>query len=236
MALLKITSIVPAKFQKGYFHLAIEGQKPIKLQQQLLAEHPELKENASLGENQLAEILEQAERQRALEYGYALLSYSPRSQKALTEKLQRKSFSSDAVHWAIAHLKQKNLLDDGALARAVVENKLKSSRPLGERRLAQDLQRQGVDSQTVQSALAQVKAENDGAIPDEDERAWIALLQRSRQIKNSDARALQRRLFDYLTRRGFSFDSANKALSRFKREQKIPDDEFGQAGEFGDTP
>ena len=221
MPILKIVSVVPARFQKNYYSILIEGRKTVRLHEQVLAEYPQIKENAEIAEADWNAILDRAERQRALEYSYLLLSYSPRSQKALTEKLTRKGFQHETIQQTISDLKEKRLLDDNALARAIIESKLKSSAPVGEAKVAMDLARKGVHSEIIAQAFSEVKAEIDEPILDEDDRAYIAIVKRAKQVKMTDERMFSRRLFEFLVRRGFSFDSANKALHRFKREHKI---------------
>ncbi|HLV81262.1 MAG TPA: regulatory protein RecX, partial [Chthonomonadaceae bacterium] len=126
-------------------------------------------------------------------------------------RLTRAEFAPEIVAAVLAELEARGWLDDAQLAHAWVADRAERKK-YGRRRLAAELQRKGVDKETLQEAV--------GAIADEEEleRALAAarLKWRPELLETADKAAVQvekRRLAEFLQRRGFSWDIITQVLA-----------------------
>lgn len=222
---MKVTKVEPGRFKKELVTVFFGPEFHLKLHKEVAARYG-LAEGAEVPEEKLTEIKAAGDRKEATEYALLFLSYRPRSEKEMSERLKRKGYEPETVAAVIEDLKGMNLINDVQVAKDMAESRLKS-RLLGDQRVRQDLIRKGFDKDTAEEAVRGLTAdEQAGDIPDEDERAYQALVRRRKQIREADYRTLHRRLFGYLSRRGFSYDTIERALQRFKREER-----FGDTGE-----
>ena len=107
---------------------------------------------------------------RGLNTAYRFLSYRPRSEAEMKERLHRRGFEDSKIEIIINKLKEQNLLDDTAFAQFWKENR-DTFRPRSKRLTGLELKKKGVadeiikevtdDSNDMQSAYqaAQHKAQ-----------------------------------------------------------------------------
>ena len=133
----------------------------------------------------------------ALERVGRLLVVRPRSEAELRQRLDRAGVPPATVERVLDRLRSSGDVDDGAFARAWVDNRM-AFRPRGAAMLRAELQRKGVPGSSIQAALAGM---------DEDEAAWAAAQRVSRRWAHLDDGARRRKLYAYLQRRGFRDDT-----------------------------
>ncbi|MFS8570491.1 MAG: regulatory protein RecX [Thermaerobacter sp.] len=187
---------------------------------------------ARLDAARLADLLDRARADRACRDALRLLSLRAHSRQDLRHRLERRGHDAAAVEQALALLARQGWLDDADFARQWARRSLARS-PVGPERLITGLTRQGVDPdlarEAARSAVAEAAAPLQGggaggdapadarqdAVEDaETLLAWEALQRRlARGFDRGDPRTW-RRAFDYLRRRGFSEESAARALRR----------------------
>lgn len=214
---MKITKIVTQKYRKQYRSIFLDGNYAFKLHEEVI-EKNKISEGLEIDADKIEELKLLSAKKEALEYGYLCISYKSRSEKEMHERLRRKGFSHDVINFAIKEFKNQKLIDDVELAKNFSETRLKNSF-WGTRRIRQELIRKGIDPIIAEEIPSKIEAESEGEIPNEEERAYQILLKRRGQIKPLDSHTLYRRLYGYLARRGFSFDTVDKALNRYKREK-----------------
>jgi len=111
----------------------------------------------------------------------------------------------------VGRLKQQGYLDDAEFARFWVENR-QQFRPKGERALRQELRQKGVDEAIIQSAVADLDAE---------ESAYAAARARALRLAalpDRDPLAFRRKLIEFLARRGFDYEVSQEVVERLARE------------------
>lgn len=140
-----------------------------------------------------------------------LLAIRPRSETELAERLRAKGFPPDAVASVLDGLRAEGLLDDAAVARAVVESAL-ARKAVGRQWLVQKLRQYRVPPAVGERLLAVL-------LPPERERvlARAAAEQKLRRLRGSlktDSGQLHARLHRFLRSRGFSGDAIEAALRR----------------------
>ena len=151
---------------------------------------------------------------KALEYAYFLLKFRSLSEAAMKERLLWKGFAENEVEETLAALRNQKLLNDSQLAEHLAESRLKN-RLMGDARVQQELMQKGIDKNIAEKTVRDMAQSSE--VPDEEERAYRLILKRRKQIKEIDSRTLFRRLYEHLARRGFSPDTIEHALSRYRR-------------------
>ncbi|MBE9470459.1 MAG: regulatory protein RecX, partial [Chloroflexi bacterium] len=86
--------------------------------------------------------------QRCLDAAYRYLSYRPRSEGEVRQRLLRHGFANEEVDEAIAKLKEQKLIDDFAFAQFWKDSRL-SFRPKSKRLIARELRGKRVDADIV---------------------------------------------------------------------------------------
>ncbi|MFC2056363.1 regulatory protein RecX [Chloroflexota bacterium] len=137
------------------------------------------------------------------------LSYRPRSEPELRERLNQRGFSADNVETVITRLKEQGLVDDMAFAQFWKDNR-ESFSPRSQWLTKLELRRKGVADTIIDQVV--------NAIDDEDS-AYRAALKKARILSPSDYQNFRRRLGEYLRRRGFSYEVINHTAERLWQEQ-----------------
>ena len=133
-----------------------------------------------------------------------LLSYRPRSETELRQRLARRGAPADLVDGAISRLRELGLVDDAAFARAWVEGRSRLS-PRSRRLLRRELQAKGIDGEAAHEAL--------GRLDDED-AALRAAERRADAMWGLPYPEFRRRLGDFLRRRGFDSATVRHTVER----------------------
>jgi regulatory protein len=151
----------------------------------------------------------------AKKYSLKLLGYRARSESELRDRLTEKGFTDIAVSGAINFLKHHGFLDDAALAgnlkREALENRL-----LGYKGAKHFLLKRGINLKIVESAL-----QYDENLELQNARSLAE--KKIRLMGNDFSASAQRRLWNFIARRGYSFNTIKKVLERFdfKKEDII---------------
>lgn len=149
--------------------------------------------------------------QKAKNYAFLLLKFRPRSEKELYQRLKKKKFEECIVKETLAFLKDKDFINDVYFAKAWSESRLK--RPLGLRRIKEELKIKGIDREVINSQIEEIKNNY-------SEEVIVANIARERanRLKNIEPQKAKRRLFAYLVRRGFSPEIVVDVLNKFNRD------------------
>jgi regulatory protein len=139
--------------------------------------------------------------EKTFERALRLLSFKPRSIAEMRLRLLEKDWADEAVvDQVVARLKELGYLNDEELAANFASSRL-TAKPLGRTRLRRDLQRKKLSSQTIEDALDEVYEQQS-----EEELIERAINKRVRLKGPPATREEAKKLFDYLMRRGFSYD------------------------------
>ncbi len=196
-----VTALAPAR--GGRIAVHADG-KPLCVLSADAVARASLSVGATLTPARLAALRRQESLEDALAAALRLLAVRPRSEAEIRQRLLARRMPADAVSGAIAHLKQRGLLDDEAFARWWRESR-EASRPQSGRLTERELRRKGVGSETASNAVAE---------SDDAEAAYAAALKRARALAGLDRETYRRRLFAHLLRRGFSRGVALAAMKR----------------------
>ncbi len=140
-------------------------------------------------------------RTRTIQRAVNLLAAKPRSVGELRERLLEKEWATEeGVEAALVKLQEYGYLDDAQFAESFAASRVRG-KPMGRSRIARDLGMKKIDRETADAALDKVFAETP-----EDELIDEAIARYAATRGAPADRAAQKRLFDYLMRRGFSYD------------------------------
>jgi regulatory protein len=145
--------------------------------------------------------MERTPYERTMERALRLLSYKPRSIAEMRSRLLEKDWTDEeTVDQVIARLEELGYLNDEQFATSYASTRL-NVKPLGRTRLRRDLQRKKLSAETVENALEE-------AFNAQSEEKLIerAIDKRLRTKGRPRTREDSKKLFDYLIRRGFSYD------------------------------
>jgi regulatory protein len=169
-----------------------------------------LKPGQELTEEQLKELTEDISLVRCLNIAYRFLSYRPRSEAEMKERLHSRGIEDSKIEIIINKLKEQHLLDDTAFAQFWKENR-DTFRPRSQRLTRLELKKKGVADEIIKEVTAD---------SDDIQTAYAAALSKAQRLPRQDYEVFRRRLGDYLKRRGFGYIVANQTVKRLWDELK----------------
>lgn len=135
-----------------------------------------------------------------------LLSFRPRSEEELRQRLKLKRHPAPLIDEVIGTLKRQGVLDDTKFAKLFAESRV-YSRPVGKKNLELDLKKKGIPQALVRETLAGLKDY------DEKKIAKDLVCKRYQKMTGISRERKKARLFGFLKRRGFGNDAIFSALS-----------------------
>lgn len=148
--------------------------------------------------------------EKAKNYCFLLLKFRLRSEHELLERLKNKKFDQETSEKAVSFLKEKGFIDDKAFAKIWIQSRLK--KPLGLRRLTQELRVKGINKEIIENQIENIKHNYS-----EEEVIGEIVKKKLSKTKNIDPQKAKERIYGYLLRRGFSPDVVIDVLSQWQR-------------------
>lgn len=155
-----------------------------------------LKVGMDLSGEKIATLQAQDAFEVAYQQALHFISYRPRSEMEVRQKLAEKGADDLLIERVIGRLKDSRLVGDEQFARTWVDNR-SAFRPRSHRMLRYELRQKGVEDEFIQNALQEAVAE--------PELAYQAGSQYARRLTGLDWETFRKRLAGFLSRRGFSY-------------------------------
>ena len=162
--------------------------------------------------DELEEIKQTVSIRRAYNYAVSLLSRRDHSERELMTKLAQKGYT-DGAEEAIEKLKNGGYVSDERFARLYVRE-LQTLKRYGKRRIEQELQRKGVDRDTIREVLDET---------DFDESELVSLIERKYGRYLSDEKGIQKTI-NGLLRMGYSYGEIRDALKQISENTELDDE------------
>ena len=188
-------------FINGSFALALNAETVSKVGFQIGEE---------LSSDQIEEAIQTDNFQSCFNAALHHLSYRPRSENEVRQRLCKSGFSDDLVSKVIIMLKERGLIDDVAFAQFWKDNRLLFS-PRSQWLLRSELKRKGVIDETTEEIVGDL---------DDDAGAYEAGKKRSRILATSSYEEFHRRMSSHLKWRGFSYEVVNRTIKRLWQEKQ----------------
>jgi len=187
-------------FLDGKFAFSLEAEVALK---------EGLQVGQELSSSQIEALVRSDHFHRCLNATVHYLSYRPRSESEVRERLQRRGFDGDSIEAVIAKLKEQGLISDIAFAQFWKDNR-ESFSPRSQWLTRLELRRKGVTTDIIDQVVDEV---------DDADNAYRAALSKARGLPLSDYQGFRRRLGDYLKRRGFGYEVINHTVERIWQER-----------------
>lgn len=201
----RITQIEPQKKNEGRVNVYLDGAFAFGLDEEVVLRH-HLHEDDEITEHMIDDILLAEERTRAKEKALRLLSYRSRSVEELKKRLRERNFSERTVDRVIQDFLRVGLLDDKKFASSYVHSRM-TQRPIGKRLLKRELLDKGIAHELAEEAVEEVYG-----VRSELEVATDLIQSRIRHYKGEEKKKAQKKLSDFLLRRGFNWDVITTVL------------------------
>jgi regulatory protein len=203
----KITGIKRGKARERRVSVFLDGKPALGLLPET-ALKANLKVGQELGESVLENLTKADLRQRCYNSAARFLSYRPRSESEIRQRLARHGYDAETIEKTLGRYREIGLVDDAAFARFWVENRNTFS-PRSKRLAKMELKKKGLQTDIIEEALNDI---------DEKENAYRAALSRARRFTALDYRDFRLKLGQYLGRRGFSYSIIKEITDRVWKE------------------
>ena len=204
----RITAIRAGKGRRKRVNIFLDGKFAFSLEAEVAIKE-DLKVGQELSASQIGALARSDQFHRSLNAAVHYLSYRPRSEFELRQKLHQHGFDGDSVEAVIVKLKEQGLVDDMAFAQFWKDNR-ESFSPRSQRLTRLELGRKGVADDIIAQVVDAV---------DDESSAYRAALSKARSLPLSDYQSFRRRLGGYLRRRGFGYGVVNHTVERVWQEQ-----------------
>jgi regulatory protein len=198
-----IVTAVERQQRRRRVNVFVDGRFAVALDAELAAER-DVRPGRAITRDELSALSEAEARRSALESALRLLSYRPRSEQELRDRLARKAFGRRVIEDTLRRLRELGYVDDAAFARFWTETR-QAQRPRSRRLLAVELRWRGVAQEQAEEATAGIS---------DEEAAYQAASRRLRTLRGLEYQRFRERLGGFLTRRGFSYDMARRMIER----------------------
>lgn len=203
----KITALKLTRSNKRV-NVFVDGSFSVSLGAEVVARE-NIKVGQDLSEEQIAKLKQSDLLQSCFDMALHYLSYRPRSEAEVRQRLRRRGFDSQVVDRVLAGLKERGLIDDVAFAQYWRDSRL-SFKPRSQRAIELELRQKGVAAETASEVVEDI---------DDEVVAYQAGLKKARTLSRVDYGEFHRRLFGYLQRRGFSYEVIRSVVVRLWQER-----------------
>ncbi|MBA3426688.1 MAG: regulatory protein RecX [Rubrobacteraceae bacterium] len=190
--------------RQGRARVFVEGELWAEIDAGVAAERG-LYKGATLSDGELEEARIAGERALAMGRALNLLGYRARSEGEIRDRLRRREFGEETIQSVVDRLRELGYVDDEEFARNVARQR---ARKYGPRRVTADLRKSGVNPETAQRAVEEEFADH-SELDD-------ALSAASRRYNTGGSDAEARRVYGFLTRRGYSADVCAEVARRYR--------------------
>jgi regulatory protein len=204
-----VTALRVGKNTKNRINLFLDGKYAFSLERDKVAQE-KLKVGLELSGERLQALMTSLKFSRCLDAAYRYLSYRPRSEAELRERLQRRGFPAEHIEKTLTRLQEQGLLDDLGFARFWAENRA-TFRPRSRGMTRSELRKKGVAEEVINQAVGEI---------DEAESAYRAANAKSHRLSRLDYPEFRQRLGEFLRRRGFSYNIISQTIRRVWQETR----------------
>lgn len=200
-----ITSIKPQKSGKrvniyldNKFGFGLDLENYLKLS---------LKVEQELTEDEIEKIVKKAEFQKTLDKLLRFATLRPRSEKEIKGYFKRKKVHPSLTEELFSRLNRLDLVDDKKFAQWWIEQR-QTFKPKSLRILNNELRIKGIKKETIQEVLSDIRI-------NETEIVKQLLEKKSYRWKNLPEREAKQKAYEYLSRKGFSWEMVKNLLDDF---------------------
>lgn len=207
MSVTRISAIRAGRGRRKRLNIFLDGRFAFSLEAEVAAKEG-LQVGQELSSRQI-ELLQGSDRfHRCLSAALHYLSYRPRSESELRERLGQRNFDADTINAVLARLKEQGLVDDASFSEFWRDNR-QSFSPRSQWLTRLELRQKGVSNDIIDQVTSSI---------DDEDSAYQAALLKTHGLLPSDYQSFRRRLGGYLKRRGFGYGVINHTMERVWQE------------------
>lgn len=143
------------------------------------------------------------------------MRFRPRSIKEMAQRLKQKGHRGFIIARVIDELEDKKLLDDRIFAKLWIGDRI-TLKPSGKSLLVRELKSKGVSDAVIEEAFERL-----GGTYDEYEIVSPLARKKAALLKGIDEEKAKKRLLDFLSRRGFSYNTIWRVLKEIYKNVEI---------------
>ncbi len=204
----KITAIHVRRGRQQRVNVFLDGKFAFSLEAEVAVKES-LRVGQELSNSQIEALAKSDYFHRCLNTATRYLSYRPRSESEMRERLERRGFDGDSVEAVLTKLREQGLADDMAFAQFWKDNR-ESFSPRSQWLTKLELRRKGVAADIIDRVVEEVH---------DDDSAYRAAVSKACSLPTSDYQGFRRRLGSYLKRRGFGYGVINHTVERIWEER-----------------
>ncbi len=204
----KITALRTGRGRGKRVNVFLDGKFAFSLEAEVAVKEG-LQVERELSANQIGALARSDHFHRCLNAAAHYLSYRPRSESELKERLHQRGFDSNSVEAVLTKLKEQGLVDDMAFAQFWKDNR-ESFNPRSQWLTKLELRRKGVASAIIDQVVNVI---------DDGDSAYRAAQSKARSLLWCDYQGFCRRLGEYLKRRGFGYRVIIHTVERLWQER-----------------
>jgi len=208
----KITAIKAQKRKKDRVNIYLDGEYAFSLSRITAAW---LHIDQDLSEEKIAELKSQDAHEVAYTKTLQRLNHRDYTQAEVRQKLEQNGSPVEVIDYVLRRLDRAGLVDDERFAQNWVENR-SEFKPRGRRALAYELRSKGIGQEILEKALDQV---------DDEQLAYKAATKQMNKYLQLPEPEFRQKMFAFLARRGFSYDTSTQVVDIIWEEQKGNHDE-----------
>jgi regulatory protein len=195
----RITALTVQKHNPNRLNIFLDGEFAFGVERIVAAW---LSVGDEIDSEKVQTLLRKDELEKAYLRSLRLLNVRVRSVYEISHRLDDAGYSAETIEETIQRLQSAGLLSDTEFARSWVENRC-TFRPRAKRALVFELRQKGIIDQEIQSAISDL---------DETKLALQAAEKVASRFQKMPFDEFRKKLFGYLSRRGFSFGTANEVI------------------------
>ena len=199
-----ITALEPQQRRKGRLNVFVDGQFVIGVGETVAADLG-LRAGREITPERLREVAGAEEVHQATEAALTLLEVRARARREIETRLGQKGYDESVIAQVLEKLTRLQLVDDAQFAAQWVEARSRTggSRPMGKRRLTQELFGKGVAKEQIAEAVERVSDDQELALARAAARKKVRAVPTDRDALHAE----RRKLMGFLQRRGFGWEA-----------------------------
>jgi regulatory protein len=204
----KVYSIKKKRYSKKYFVNFVDfSRDSIELGLDVIMKYV-ITKDSEIDEDTIQQALSEQSLKDAKLAAYNYVSFKPRSEFEVRDKLRTKEYSQDSIDFAITFLFEFKLLNDEKFAQSYIVGYIKN-KPSGKYKLIHELRKRGIEESLIDKSMG-LYYPDDNAL----DLAFIAAKKHIRKVAHKPKEKQKQLVTDFLSRRGFDWDTINKATEK----------------------
>lgn len=204
-----VTAITPQKRDEQKFNIFIDGEYAFALPMQDIL-YFKLKEGREVPAETVEYIQESLVYIKAQDTALRFIGYKMRTVKEIRMKLAEKEFSEEVIEKVVTFLEKYGYADDREYCRKYIKEKLRM-KPKSGYALKIELKQRGISSRIIDEVMAETEVDEEG-----DAFRWLERKSRGQWPPETEKKKKQ--LYDFLLRKGYSYDIIGEAFRQMNEE------------------